>query len=330
MGHLAEPGMNVILEARGLKIHFPVRLKSLFEKRRFVHAVDEIDLRVRSGSAFGLVGESGSGKTTAALGMMRLVPVTGGKILFRGEDISRIQGKELKRLRRHMQVVFQDPYSSLNPRLRAGEIVREPLERMGLLSREERRERVETLFDQVGLRREQMALFPHQFSGGQRQRIGVARALASQPDLIVLDEPVSALDVAIQAQLLNLFRRLKEELSLTYVFISHDLGVVQYLCDFVAVMYLGVILETAPRASLFKSPGNPYTRALLNSVPSLKSKLAPVRLLTTGTEQATAIDPAPGCRFAPRCPQAMPRCREAMPKLKEVAPDHMVACHLYE
>jgi peptide/nickel transport system ATP-binding protein len=229
-----------------------------------------------------------------------------------------------------MQVVFQDPYSSLNPRLRAGEIVREPLERMGLLSREERRERVETLFDQVGLRREQMALFPHQFSGGQRQRIGVARALASQPDLIVLDEPVSALDVAIQAQLLNLFRRLKEELSLTYVFISHDLGVVQYLCDFVAVMYLGVILETAPRASLFKSPGNPYTRALLNSVPSLKSKLAPVRLLTTGTEQATAIDPAPGCRFAPRCPQAMPRCREAMPKLKEVAPDHMVACHLYE
>ena len=320
---------DVILKASSLKIHFPIRRKNLFEKQQFVHAVDEINLKVFNGSTFGIVGESGSGKTTAALGMIRLIPVTSGRILFKSEDITHIKGDKLRKMRKHMQVVFQDPYSSLNPRLRAGEIVREPLDRMRLFDKKERVERVESLFDQVGLRREQMSLFPHQFSGGQRQRIGVARALASEPNLIVLDEPVSALDVAIQAQLLNLFRLLKDRLSLTYVFISHDLGVVQYLCDYVTVMYLGVIMEAAPRAMLFRSPQHPYTQTLLKAVPSIKGGLKPVPLTTAGIEQATAINPAPGCRFAQRCPHAMDICKKTMPKLKEVSPGHMAACFLH-
>ena len=329
MSQKSPMGSEAILEAANLKIHFPLRRKSLLEERRFVHAVDNIDIRIPHGSAFGIVGESGSGKTTAALGMIRLAPITGGKLIFRGEDITQAKGKALKKMRRHMQVVFQDPYSSLNPRLRAGEIVKEPLDRMNILEKRERRARAEILFDQVGLRREQMNLFPHQFSGGQRQRIGVARALASQPDLLVLDEPVSALDVAIQAQLLNLFRELKEKFNLTYLFISHDLGVVHYMCDIIAVMYLGVILETAPRKSLFRNPMNPYTQALLKAVPTLKGDLKPIPLSAAGTEKATAINPAPGCRFAPRCPEVMPRCREVTPDLRETEPSHLVACHLY-
>lgn len=320
---------NSILKARNLKIYFPLRRKSLFEERQFVHAVDHIDIEIPQGSVFGIVGESGSGKTTAALGMIRLVPISGGEIYFRHEDITNIKGGDLKKLRRHMQIVFQDPYSSLNPRLRAGEIVREPLDRMNILDTTERHERAELLFDQVGLRREQMSLFPHQFSGGQRQRIGVARALASQPELLVLDEPVSALDVAIQAQLLNLFRDLKDKLSLTYLFISHDLGVVHYMCDIIAVMYLGVILETAPRHLLFRNPMSPYTQALLKAVPSLKGDLKPIPLLAPDAEQATAIDPAPGCRFAYRCMHVMPICRETMPSLREISTAHRVACHLY-
>jgi peptide/nickel transport system ATP-binding protein len=324
------PESPYIIQAADLRVHFPLRRKNLFEKRQHVHAVDGVDIRVPQGSAFGIVGESGSGKTTAALAMIRLAPITDGRIFFRDRDITEVTGHELKKLRRHMQVVFQDPYSSLNPRLRAGEIVREPLDRMNVLEKKDRHERAEALFDQVGLRRDQMSLFPHQFSGGQRQRIGVARALASQPDLLVLDEPVSALDVAIQAQLLNLFRDLKDKFALTYLFISHDLGVVHHMCDRIAVMYLGVIVETASRRSLFREPMNPYTRALLKAVPSLKGELRSVPLSPAGAEQATAIDPAPGCRFAPRCPEAMPICRESQPRLIEAAPDHWVACHLFQ
>ena len=330
MSQTGSGNQDAILEARELRIHFPLRRKSLFDERQVVHAVDNIHIKIPKGSAFGIVGESGSGKTTAALGMIRLAPITSGKIFFKDQDITEIKGRDLKNLRRHMQIVFQDPYSSLNPRLRAGVIVREPLDRMGILEKKERRDRAAELFDQVGLRRDQMNLFPHQFSGGQRQRIGVARALASKPDLLVLDEPVSALDVAIQAQLLNLFQRLKQQLSLTYLFISHDLGVVYYMCDHIAVMYLGVVMETAPRNALFRNPMNPYTQALLKAVPSLKGDLINVPLRTSGAEQATAINPAPGCRFAPRCPRSMPECREVAPSLQEVEPSHMVACHLYK
>ena len=329
MPHTVLSENDVILETSNLKIHFPVRRKNLFEKRQFVHAVDEINLKVFNGSAFGIVGETGSGKTTAALGMIRLTPVTSGCIFFRNEDITHIKGDKLRRIRRHMQIVFQDPYSSLNPRLRAGEIVREPLDRMRIFDKKERGERVEALFDQVGLRREQMSLFPHQFSGGQRQRIGVARALASEPDLLFLDEPVSALDVAIQAQLLNLFRQLKDRLSLTYVFISHDLRVVHYLCDYIAVMYLGIIMETAPRPSLFRFPQTSLHSGLAQSHTLHRGRLTPIPLSTDSTERATAINPAPGCRFAQRCPHAMAVCKKIMPKLKEVAPGHMVACYLH-
>ena len=329
MGCTEPKSDDVLLKTADLKIHFQARRKSLFEPMLVVHAVDDLNLEVRKGSVMGIVGESGSGKTTAALGTIRLIPVTSGRIFFKGQDITAVRGTELKRLRRHMQVVFQDPYSSLNPRLRAGEIVREPLERMNLFDKKDRDERVKALFDQVGLRREQMILFPHQFSGGQRQRIGVARALASEPDLLVLDEPVSALDVAIQAQLLNLFKRLKEKLSLTYVFISHDLGVVQFLCEHITVMYLGTVMESAPRACLFKSAQNPYTKALLKAVPTLKGNLAPVPLADANAEQPTAINPGPGCRFAPRCPHSKAVCQESLPVLKEIAPGHRVACHLF-
>ncbi len=301
----------------------------LFAKQSYVHAVDNITLNVPKGSAFGIVGESGSGKTTAALGMVRLAPITSGRILFRGQDITKLEGHSLRAIRPHMQIVFQDPYSSLNPRLRAGEIVREPLERMQLFDKSEHLEKVENLFECVGLRREQMALFPHQFSGGQRQRIGIARALASNPELLILDEPVSALDVAIQAQLLNLFRELKKKFALTYVFISHDLGVVQYLCDHTAVMYLGVLMETATRSTLFKSPLHPYTKALLSSVPTIKGNLNPIQTKISGSAPPTAVDPAPGCRFASRCPNVMNICKKEMPQLREVAPKHKVACHLF-
>jgi oligopeptide/dipeptide ABC transporter ATP-binding protein len=281
-----------LLATTDLKIHFPVRRKRLFEPKQVVHAVDDLNLDVPKGSVLGIVGESGSGKTTAALGMIRLIPITSGKIFFRGQEITSSQGLMLKKLRRHMQVVFQDPYSSLNPRLRAGEIVREPLERMNIFDRKDRAERVKVLFDQVGLRREQMLLFPHQFSGGQRQR--------------------------------------KEELALTYVFISHDLGVVQFLCEYITVMYLGIVMETAPRSSLFKSPQNPYTKALLKAIPTLKGDLSSVPIVNAGAEQPTAINPGPGCRFAPRCPHAKPVCRKVMPVLKEIAPGHRTACHLFE
>ncbi|PIE68583.1 MAG: peptide ABC transporter ATP-binding protein [Deltaproteobacteria bacterium] len=320
---------NVLVQASGLTIHFPMQRRHLFAKQSYVHAVDNIDLNVPKGSAFGIVGESGSGKTTAALGMVRLTPITGGKILFKGQDITTLEGQALRKIRPYMQVVFQDPYSSLNPRLRAGEIVREPLERMRLFDKSEHLERVESLFDCVGLRREQMSLFPHQFSGGQRQRIGIARALASNPELLILDEPVSALDVAIQAQLLNLFRELKEKLALTYVFISHDLGVVQYLCDHIAVMYLGVLMETATRSALFKSPLHPYTKALLSSVPTIKGGLNPIQTKISGSAPPTAVNPAPGCRFASRCTEAMDICRKEMPQLQKMSPEHMVACHLF-
>lgn len=329
MGNCQPVYNDMLLETMGLRVHFAIRKKRLFESKQVVHAVDDLNVTVRKGSVLGIVGESGSGKTTAALGMIRLIPVTGGKIFFRGQDITNVQGIALKKLRRHMQVVFQDPYSSLNPRLRAGEIVREPLERMDIFDKKDRVERVKALFSQVGLRSEQMLLFPHQFSGGQRQRIGVARALASEPDLLVLDEPVSALDVAIQAQLLNLFKRLKERLDLTYIFISHDLGVVQFLCEHVFVMYLGTVMESAPRANIFQSPQNPYTQALLKAVPTLKGALAPLRLVDSGAEHPTAINPGPGCRFAARCPHSMGVCREVFPKLREIAPGHAVACHLF-
>ncbi len=323
--------MTALLSVRDLKVHFPLPRRGLFGPRRAVHAVDGISFDIARGETFGIVGESGSGKSTTALAVMRLVPITAGNVALGELPLSSLGGHALRAARRRLQIIFQDPYSSLNPRFRAGAIVREPMDLMGIGSPAEREARVAELFRNVGLRPEQQALFPHQFSGGQRQRIGIARALATQPELIVCDEPVSALDVAIQAQILNLLQRLQRDFGLTYLFISHDLGVVQYMCDHVAVMYLGCIVEQGDRVSLFRQPMHPYTAALLAAVPSadLAKNRARRRIKVTG-DPPSPIDPPPGCRFAGRCAFAEPRCHTEVPRLREVRPGHRVACHLVD
>ena len=320
---------NSLLSVQNLKVHFPLKRKFLIGKRSVVHAVDGVNLNIRRGTTFGIVGESGSGKTTTALAVMRLVPITAGTIDLNGIQIHQLENDDLRQVRQHMQIIFQDPYSSLNPRVRAGAIIREPMDLMNVGDVTERDDEVKRLMSAVGLRAEQRALFPHQFSGGQRQRIGVARALASRPDLVVCDEPVSALDVAVQAQVLNLLRRLQDEFGLTYLFISHDLGVVQYMCDEIAVMYLGQVVEHADRISLFTEPLHPYTWALLSAVPSadpaIRDRADRVRLLG---DPPSAIDPPPGCRFASRCPFSQAICTQDTPPLRTVKNGHAVACHL--
>ena len=320
---------NSLLSVQNLKVHFPLKRKFMVGKRSVVHAVDGVNLNIRRGTTFGIVGESGSGKTTTALAVMRLVPITAGTIDLNGIQIHQLENDDLRQVRQHMQIIFQDPYSSLNPRVRAGAIIREPMDLMNVGEVTERDDEVKRLMSAVGLRAEQRALFPHQFSGGQRQRIGVARALASRPDLVVCDEPVSALDVAVQAQVLNLLRRLQDEFGLTYLFISHDLGVVQYMCDEIAVMYLGQVVEHADRISLFTEPLHPYTWALLSAVPSadpaIRDRADRVRLLG---DPPSAIDPPPGCRFASRCPFSQAICTQDTPPLRTVKDGHTVACHL--
>jgi len=331
-GHGSE-GSSPLIEVKDLKIHFNRPRKNPFEAQSRVHAVDGVSFGIKQGSTFGIVGESGSGKTTTGLGIMRLNSITSGQIILDGENITHVKGKALRMLRRRMQFIFQDPYSSLNPHMRTGAIVREPMDLLNVGLPVNRNPRVDQLFEQVGLRHEQQAYFPHQFSGGQRQRIGVARALASQPDLVICDEPVSALDVAIQAQILNLLCRLQEEYNLTYLFISHDLGVVQYICDEIAVMYLGQIVEQADRISLFQHPQHPYTQALLSAVPSAKPGLEKIqqRIHLKG-DPPSPIDPPPGCRFAKRCQYADSHkaCQTETPLLKEVENGHKVACHVVE
>jgi peptide/nickel transport system ATP-binding protein len=321
---------NALLQVKDLKIHFPRRRKHPFAKRSLVYAVDGVSFQIRRGTTFGIVGESGSGKTTTALGIMHLLNITSGQMFLGGDDITHVEGAALRYLRRRLQFIFQDPYSSLNPHMRAGAIVREPMDLLEVGEKSNRDSRVGELFANSGLRPEQRAYFPHQFSGGQRQRIGVARALASQPDLIVCDEPVSALDVAIQAQMLNLLCNLQQEFNLTYLFISHDLGVVQHICDEIAVMYLGKIVEQADRISLFKHPLHPYTWALLSAVPSAKPGAAKTgeRIRLKG-DPPSPIDPPPGCRFAQRCPfaEAGANCWSQMPSLREIENGHKVACH---
>ncbi|MGI9451349.1 MAG: ABC transporter ATP-binding protein [Geminicoccaceae bacterium] len=325
----AEDRGNRSLVVEDLKVHFGGG-KTLFSGNKpTVHAVDGVSFTIPAGKTFGVVGESGSGKSTTALAIMRLVPVTHGKIALGDTPISELENEALRAARRRFQIIFQDPYSSLDPRKRAGDIVREPLDLMKIGSRAERDAKVAELFTQVGLRPEQKALFPHQFSGGQRQRLSLARALSTRPDLIVCDEPVSALDVAIQAQILNLMAKLQRELGLTYLFISHDLGVVQHICDEIAVMYLGQIVEQTDRVTLFKNPRHPYTKALLAAVPSVhgnkRDRRNRVRL---EGDPPSPINLPEGCRFASRCPIAEARCRKASPALEEKSNGHKVACFL--
>lgn len=320
---------DIALSVDGLKVHFKGKRSFMSSDRQMIHAVDGVSFDVPRGKTFGIVGESGSGKSTTALAIMRLVQITDGTVRLGGTKISDLDGEALRAARSQFQIIFQDPYSSLNPRKRAGAIVREPLDLMNIGPAADRDAKVAELFAQVGLRPEQQALFPHQFSGGQRQRLGLARALSTRPQLMVCDEPVSALDVAIQAQILNLMGDLQRELGLTYLFISHDLGVVQHICDEIAVMYLGQIVEQADRVSLFTTPRHPYTKALLAAVPSVhgnkRDRRRNVRLVG---DPPSPINLPKGCRFASRCPVAEARCHEAAPPLVEGADGHKVACFL--
>jgi len=317
-----------VLEVNDLKVHFRMKRKHLFEAHSYIHAVDGVSLKVEFGKTLGLVGESGSGKTTTGLAIARLVPASGGSVKIMGTEVLGLEGEALRIQRQHIQFVFQDPYSSLNPRLRAGRLVREALDRLKVGNPTERNRKVNELFGQVGLSREQEHLFPHQFSGGQRQRLGIARALASHPDLLICDEPVSALDVAVQAQILNLLRRLQKEIGLTYLFISHDLGVVQHMCDEIAVIYVGQIVEQADRISLFQNPLHPYTKELLATVPSADTKRRKKKQIEIFGEPPSPVDPPPGCRFASRCPLAEERCRVETPLLRQIKSNQKVACHL--
>ncbi len=316
-----------LLKVENLQVHFPLGGGLLQRARGSVKAVDGVSFEVPRGTTFGIVGESGSGKTTTALAVMRLVQHTGGHIRLGDTDIGEARGEALRGQRHRFQMVFQDPYASLNPRRRVGDAVRDAMEMLGTGTPAERPARVRELFAAVGLRPEQEQLFPHQFSGGQRQRIVLARALAAQPELLVCDEPVSALDVAIQAQILNLMQRLQRERGLTYLFISHDLGVVRHMCDRVAVMYLGVIVEMADRRSLFERPLHPYTVALWSAAPSFDPRQrGRSRRIRLAGDPPSPIHLPSGCRFAGRCPAAEPACSASEPPLTEVSPGHWVRC----
>jgi len=322
--------MTALLEVRGLKKHFPIHKGVFSHVSGYVYAVDGVSLHIDRGETLGLVGESGCGKSTVGRTLLKLLEPTEGRILANGDDITDLDAAQMLPYRRQMQMIYQDPYASLNPRMSAGDIVGEPLTIHRVGAPRERRERVAHLFDRVGLRPEAMTAFPHEFSGGQRQRIGIARALALNPELIVGDEPVSALDVSIQAQIINLLMDLQDEFKLSYLFVAHDLAVVEHISDRVAVMYLGRIVETTDKTSLFEMPLHPYTEALLSAVPIPKaSAKTRKRVILTG-DVPSPINPPPGCHFYARCPYAMARCRHEVPLFREVKPRHWAACHLHD
>lgn len=313
-----------LIEVENLVKHFPAA------RNRVVRAVDGVSFEIRRGETLGLVGESGCGKTTVGRSLLRLIEPTGGRIRFEGRDLLKLNRTELRQLRRRMQIIFQDPYSSLDPRMRVGSIVAEPLDVHGQGDRGARRERVRELLELVGLDPDYAARYPHQFSGGQRQRIGIARALALNPDFIVADEPVSALDVSVQAQVVNLMQDLQERLGLTYLFISHGLAVVRHISTRVGVMYLGKLVELAPAGEIYAKPLHPYTQALLAAIPNPEPAGARVRAGRLSGDVPTPIDPPPGCRFNTRCPHATEICRREEPAYREAAPGHFVACFLHD
>jgi oligopeptide transport system ATP-binding protein len=320
-----------LLRVEGLTMHFPIK-RGVFQRTvGYVHAVDGVNFDIRTGETLGLVGESGCGKSTTGRAILQLYKPTAGHVYFGDVDLTEIKGEELRVMRRKMQMIFQDPYASLNPRMTVEEIVGEPLIVHNLAKGREVRERVKDLLGLVGLNPAYVDRYPHEFSGGQRQRIGVARALSLQPDLIICDEPISALDVSIQAQVVNLLEDLQEKFGLTYLFIAHDLSMVRHISDRVAVMYLGVIMELAERSEVYAHPLHPYTQALLSAVPIPDPMVEEnrQRIILTG-DVPSPINPPSGCRFRTRCPIAAEICAEQKPEFREVLPDHFVACHYAE
>ncbi|MBV8850229.1 MAG: dipeptide ABC transporter ATP-binding protein [Methylobacteriaceae bacterium] len=317
-----------VLEVSALKKHFPVRKGLLRRSTGTVYAVDGVSFNVMPGETLSLVGESGCGKSTLARTAMRLIEPTSGSIRLDGKDVTRLSRRAMQPYRRELQMIFQDPFSSLNPRMKAGDIVGEPLRVHELSRGQEARARVAALFEQVGLRPAQMQSFPHEFSGGQRQRISIARALALEPKLIIADEPVSALDVSIQAQVINLLMDLQQQRGLSYLFVAHDLAVVEHISHRVAVMYLGKIVEQADKRKVFGNPLHPYTQALLSAVPLPNPKLKREKRILEG-DVPSPMNPPSGCPFHTRCPHVFEPCRSVVPAFREVAPGHEAACHLY-
>jgi oligopeptide transport system ATP-binding protein len=319
-----------LLEVRGLKKYFPITSGIILQRvKAYVKAVDGLDFFVRKGETLGLVGESGCGKSTTGRSILQLYRPTAGEVIFQGKDLCKLQGEELRKMRRNMQMIFQDPYASLNPRMTVGDIIGEPLEVHNIAKGKEKKERVQELLQIVGLNPYFVNRYPHEFSGGQRQRIGVARALAVNPAFIVCDEPISALDVSIQAQIINLLEELQAQFHLTYLFIAHDLSVVRHISDRVAVMYLGKIVELTDRDSLYKNPLHPYTKALLSAVPIPDPVIEEKRerIILTG-DVPSPVNPPSGCRFHTRCPIAIERCKHEDPEFRDVGDLHFVACHL--
>jgi oligopeptide transport system ATP-binding protein len=320
-----------ILQVKNLKKYFPVG-KGFFKKEeKYLTAVDDVSFEIRKGETFGLVGESGCGKTTTGRTILRLYEITDGQVIFDGTDITKLSQKEMLPFRKRMQIIFQDPYASLNPRMTVTDIVGEGIDTYGLFHGVERQERIYQLLERVGLKCEHASRYPHEFSGGQRQRIGVARALAVEPDLIVCDEPISALDVSIQAQVVNMLEDLQDDMGLTYLFIAHDLSMVKHISDRIGVMYLGKLVEVCGSKELYERPLHPYTQALLSSIP-IPDPIATKqnkRIILEG-QVSSPINPPEGCRFASRCRYAKDKCTQVTPELRELSKDHFVACHFAE